>query len=511
MVLRMLPRLAFLLCLLLPGCHTAPAAAPARLPNVVVLYADDLGYGDLGCYNPDSKIPTPNLDRLAAAGLRCRDAHSSSGICTPSRYALLTGRHHWRDFHDIVDSFGPSVFAAGRRTLADLLRERGYRTACIGKWHLGWNWNAIKHPGATPRKQGNKNLGYAPDAFDWSAPVPGGPLDHGFEHYFGDDVPNFPPYTWIEDDRVLQAPTDDYAPDPKPAEGSDEGRPGPMAAGWRLDAVMPTLTTHAVQWLRAQRGSDQPFFLYLPFTSPHAPIVPSAEFVGSSAAGPYGDYVHQTDATVGAVLAALDECGFADDTIVVFSSDNGPEAYAWERTRRFAHRSMGALRGLKRDVWEGGHRVPFLVRWPGHVAPGSVSDALLGQVDLLATIAAATGCTLRDDDAEDSFDQLPVWLGQAQHAREFLVHNTYETKYGLRRGDWLYLDAPDGGHRNPPAWFAAQEGYGPSDQPVALYDLRSDPGQKNNLAAQHPDVCAELAALLTKIRGQGHSAPRLER
>ncbi|MCB9885208.1 MAG: sulfatase-like hydrolase/transferase [Planctomycetes bacterium] len=506
--LRPLTRLFFLL---LACCNAGPTPAPQRLPNIVVLYADDLGYGDLSCYNPQSKIPTPNLDRLASEGLRCLDAHSSSGICTPSRYSLLTGRHHWRDFHDIVNSFGPSVFAPGRATIADLLRQRGYRTACIGKWHLGWDWNAIKRQGATPQERGNVNLGYAPDAFDWSAPIPDGPCAHGFDHYFGDDVPNFPPYTWIENDRVLRPPTVPFAPDPKPAEGSAEGRPGPMAAGWRLDEVMPTLTAHAVRWLQQQRGAEQPFFLYMPFTSPHAPIVPSAEFVGSTAAGPYGDYVHQTDATVGAVLAALEANGLAADTLVVFSSDNGPEAYAWERVRRFDHRSMGELRGLKRDVWEGGHRVPFLVRWPGNVAPGAVSDALLGQVDLFATIAAVVGAAVPDGAAEDSFDQLPLWRGESDHVREFLVHNTYKTKYGLRQGDWLYLDAPDGGHREPPAWFRAQEGYGPSDQPVALYDLRADPGQRHNLAAEHPEVCTELAALLTKLRQQGHSAPRLER
>ncbi len=496
-------------CLLLACCSTAPE--PQRLPNIVVLYADDLGYGDLGCYNPQSKIPTPHLDRLASEGLRCLDAHSSSGICTPSRYALLTGRHHWRDFHDIVDSFGPSVFAAGRVTIADLLRAHGYRTACIGKWHLGWDWNAIRRAGATQQRHGDKNLGYAADAFDWSQPIPDGPCAHGFDHYFGDDVPNFPPYTWIENDRVLQAPTVAYAPDPEPAEGSDEGRPGPMAAGWRLDAVMPTLTERAVRWLEQQRGSEQPFFLYMPFTSPHAPIVPAAEFAGSTAAGPYGDFVHQTDATVGAVLTALEANGFADDTIVVFSSDNGPEAYAWERVRRFGHRSMGELRGLKRDVWEGGHRVPFLVRWPGQIAPGSISDALLGQVDLFATIAALVGCAVPEQAGEDSFDQLPVWRGEADRVREFLVHNTYKTKYGLRAGEWLYLDAPDGGHRNPPAWFSAQEGFGPSEQPVALYDLREDPAQRHNLVGEHPDICAELAALLTKVRRQGHSAPRLDR
>ena len=493
----------------LAGCGSPPGAAgqalPGRVrpPNIVVLYADDLGYGDLGCYSADSKIPTPNLDRLAAEGLRCTDAHSSSGICTPSRYALLTGRHHWRDFHEIVDSFGPSVFAAGRLTMAEMLRQNGYRTACIGKWHLGWDWAALRKDGVEP-EQGK---GHTPDAFDWSKPIPGGPLAHGFDHYFGDDVPNFPPYTWIEDERVLVAPTVPMVAQPLPREGSPECRPGPMAAGWRLDAVMPELTRRALQWIEAQQTKDQPFFLYFPFTAPHAPVVPVPEFTGRSAAGPYGDYVVQCDAVVGAVLRTLEACGFADDTIVIFSSDNGPEAYAYERMQQFGHASQGELRGLKRDVWEGGHRVPLIVRWPGVIAAGRTSGALVGQVDLMATIATAVGCTLPDAAAEDSFDQLPVWRGERESVRDFLVHNTYPTKWGVRRGDWLLLAQPDGYHNRTPQWTLDR--YPVSAQPVFLCDLSRDLGQREDVSLQHPAVVAELQQLLGDLRQRGHSAPRL--
>ena len=278
------------------------AKVDAMLPNIVIMYADDMGYGDLAIQNPKSKIPTPNLNRLASEGIRFTDAHSSSGICTPSRYALLTGRYHWRKFHSIVTSFGGSVFNTERLTLPEMLKEKGYRTACIGKWHLGWDWDAIKHPGAKQKKQGSRTMGYAPEAFYWSKPIPDGPLAHGFDYYFGDDVPNFPPYTWIENDRVLSAPTIPYVPNPKPTEGAPEGRPGPMVEGWRQDQVMPRLTDKVVEWIGRQKGSTQPFFLYFPWTSPHAPIVPAKEFQGKTKAGGYGDFVFQSDFSAGQVL-----------------------------------------------------------------------------------------------------------------------------------------------------------------------------------------------------------------
>lgn len=475
-----------------------------RLPNIVVLYADDLGYGDLGCYNRDSKIPTPHLDRLARQGMRFTDAHSSSGICTPSRYALLTGRHHWRKFHRIVWQFGPSVFDDARLTMPEMLQQRGYSTACIGKWHLGWDWEALKEPGALP----HKGSGYHADQFDWSKPIGDGPLAHGFHYYFGDDVPNFPPYTWIENDRVVTAPTVPYRAEPKPPEGNHEGRDGPMAKGWRLDEVMPELTRRAVDYVHSQKDADLPFFLYLPFTSPHAPIVPSGEQVGASDAGPYGDFVAQTDATVGAVLQALEDTGAAQHTLVVFASDNGPEHYAYERARKFGHQSAGPLRGLKRDVWEGGHRVPMIVRWPGVVAADCVNDALVGQVDLMATIANIVDYDLPDDQAEDSFDLMPLWLGEVDSVRDFLVHNTFAKRWGIRRGRWLLIDGKDGTHTRPPKWVAQQ--YPAGAQKVVLCDLEEDLGQKVNLADRNPAVVAELRALLQRVRKQGYSAPRIQ-
>ena len=482
----MLRTLAFLLL-------ASPALAAER-PNIVIMLADDMGYGDLGVQNPDSKIPTPNLDKLAKAGTRFTDAHSSSGICTPSRYALLHGRYHWRKFHGIVNSFDQPVMDKDRTTLAQLLKAKDYRTACVGKWHLGWDWKAIQRPNTMPGKQG-----FSADDFDWTKKIPGGPCDFGFDSYFGDDVPNFPPYAWFENDRVLAAPTGPLELKGKPAEGAWEARPGPSVKDWDFHAVMPKLTERAVEWIGKQKA-DEPFFLYFPFTSPHAPIVPAKEFVGTSKANGYGDYMVQTDATVGAVMAALEKHGFAENTLVIFTSDNGPEHYAYNRVKNFEHRSMGPLRGLKRDIWEGGHRVPFVARWPGHIPAGAVSDGLIGQIDIYATIAALVGSKIPAMSAEDSRDQLPLFMGKGKSDRDTLVHNTYADGYAIRQGDWLLIDAKSGGVSAVPKWYNEAQGYEPNTNAGELYNLKDDPSEKRNLFADKPEIVADLKKRLADIR-----------
>ncbi|MDA1233099.1 MAG: arylsulfatase, partial [Planctomycetota bacterium] len=418
-----LATLALFLSLLsvLPAAEPTTAGLNPARPNIVILYADDMGFGDLAVQNPASKIPTPNLDRLAAQGTRFTDAHSSSGICTPSRYALLHGRYHWRKFHGIVNSFDQPILDDERTTLPEMLKTKGYKTACIGKWHLGWDWDAIKNPGAAAIKGAEKRQGgFAPSAFDWSKSIPGGPLSHGFDFYFGDDVPNFPPYAWFENDRVITEPTVPLST-PKPtAEGNWEARPGPAVKDWDFWAVMPKLTEKAVDWI-GQQKQDEPFLLYFPFTSPHAPIVPTPDFVGKSKAGGFGDFVTQTDDTVGQVLQALKDGGFEKNTLVIFTADNGPEHYAYDRIRNFEHRSMGLLRGLKRDIWEGGHRVPFIVRWPGVVSAGKVNDGLLSQVDVFATIATVVGADIPAGSGEDSYCQFTLINGESPSARDTVV------------------------------------------------------------------------------------------
>jgi arylsulfatase A len=474
-------------------------------PNVVILYADDMGYGDLAIQNPQSKIPTPNLDKLAMQGVRFTDAHSSSGICTPSRYALLHGRYHWRKFHGIVNSFDQPILDNDRTTLAELLKTKGYNTACIGKWHLGWDWNAIKRPGAELQNvddQGSPVKAFAADAWDWSKPIPGGPLSHGFDYYFGDDVPNFPPYAWFENDRVITEPTVQRTTPRPTAEGNWETRPGPSVKDWDYWAVMPTLTQKAVDWIGTQE-KEKPFFLYVPFTSPHAPIIPTKEFVGKSSAGGFGDFVVQTDDAVGRILKALEEHGFKENTIVIFSADNGPEHYAYARVKNFDHRSMGPLRGLKRDLWEGGHRVPMIVRWPGQVPVGKVQDGLISQIDLYATIATIVAADIPKGSAEDSYNQVDFIRCKKSSARDTLVHNTNANNYGLRQGDWVLIAAPTGGVSKVPEWFDQANGYGKNSHPGELYNLKEDLAQKNNLYAEHPEKVTAMKAALENVRSRG--------
>lgn len=474
-----------------------------RLPNIVILYADDMGYGDLAIQNPESKIPTPHLDRLARQGMRFSDAHSSSGICTPSRYALLTGRYHWRKFHNIVNSFGSPVLD-DELTMAQMLRSRGYQTACIGKWHLGWNWDDIIKPGAEPQADPRgRNPVYAADDFDWEGRISGGPLSHGFDEYFGDDVPNFPPYAWIENDRVITRPSQPLLITPETAEGRWEARRGPMTPGWDFYDVIPTLTKRVVRWI-GQQDPAEPFFLYVPFNSPHAPIVPTEQFVGSSQAGGYGDFMVMTDDKVGQILKALEDNSLAENTLVIFTSDNGPERYAYPRIEAHGHRSMGPLRGLKRDIYEGGHRVPMIVKWPGVIDPDSISEALVSQVDLLATLASIVGFELPDDAADDSYDLSPLWRGlDAVGPRREMVHNTFAGAYAIRQDSMVLIAAESGAHSRLPPELAEQQGYPPHDQPGELYDLSDDLGQRKNLYADQPQRVQHLTKRLEQLRKQG--------
>ena len=375
-------------------------------PNIVIIYADDMGYGDLNCQNPDSKIPTPNLDNLAAMGMRFTDAHSSSGICSPSRFALLTGSYHWRRQHGIVGAFGEPFFHESDITLPSVLQSHGYHTACIGKWHLGWNWEFLNAPSGRVTQWGREREVYKCSDIDWQKPIAGGPLDRGFDYYFGDGTINFPPYAWVENERFIEIPTEEMEIDHvgfSTKEGQWEFRPGPKVKDWNPYTVLPTLTQKAVDWV-GQQKNDHPFFLYFALPSPHAPIIPNDEFDGKSQAGAYGDFVFQTDWCVGQLLEALDKKGVSDNTIIVFSSDNGPEHYAWRRAEKFDHYSMGDFRGLKRDVWEGGHHVPMIVKWSNKINANSVSHELISQIDLMSTLSAMVNITLSEKAAPDSYD-----------------------------------------------------------------------------------------------------------
>jgi len=483
-----------------------------KIPNIVIIYADDMGYGDLNCQNEKSKIPTPHLDQLASEGMRFSDAHSSSGICSPSRFALLTGTYHWRRQHGIVGAFGAPFFNDDDITLPQILKTKGYTTACIGKWHLGWEWDFKNEPSKEVMQWGRMRKFYGPEDVEWNNSISGGPLDRGFDFYFGDGTINFPPYAWVENDRIIELPTEIMDINNigfETKEGEWEFRPGPKVAGWNPYTVLPTLAEKTVEWIN-QQDKNTPFFLYFALPSPHAPIIPNDEFDGKSEAGAYGDFMFQTDWVVGQVLNAIREKGLEDNTIVIFSADNGPEAYAWERAEKFEHFSMGDFRGLKRDVWEGGHHVPFIVKWPGEIKAGSISDEVVSQIDLMATIAEITGIELPDHAAPDSYNILPILKGEDYPSpyREATIHNTYESKWGIRKGDWLYINSSSGGHRQPPESFRKLRGYTDFTTEGILFNMKEDPEQRINLYEQYPEKVQELELLLNKYRESESSTNR---
>ena len=501
----------YLLGLALSSALSLFASTEKSQPNIVVIYADDMGYGDLACQNSESKLKTPNLDKLASEGIRFTDGHSSSGICTPSRYALLTGNYHWRRMHGIVGSFGDSVFEENEMTLPRMLKSKGYKTAAIGKWHLGFDWKSIQNKNVEAVKLGKKKA-FSADAFDWSKPIGKGPLSIGFDTYFGDGVINFPPYCWVENDRVLEAPTEMLnLGGSKPLEGNWECRPGPAVKDWDIYDVLPTLTKRAVSFINEQKP-DEAFFLYFALSAPHAPIIPNEEFRGKTQAGSYGDFVFQVDWVTGQVLDALDKKGLSDNTIVIFTADNGPEHYAYSRMTETGHVSTGDLRGLKRDIYEGGHRVPFIIRWPGKVQAGSVSNEVVSQVDLMSTLAEVTGGELSNEVAVDSYDISPVLFGKDYKSplREATVQNTKPEKYAIRRGNWVYLNTSTGHHSNVSPKLLDSKGFHPIDKKAKglLYNLKDDLGQRKNVYDQHPEIVQELSALLKKYREQGRSINR---
>ena len=460
-------------------------------PNIVILYADDMGVADVSYGNPKAKIQTPHLDKLASQGMTFTDGHSSSGICTPSRFALLTGQHHWRRFHGIVGAFGGTVFQPDDFTIAKMFKQKGYSTGCFGKWHLGWDFDAIRKPGT---KKGDPRA----DSYDWTKRFPNGPLDQGFDYYFGDGTINFPPYCWIEGDRFLTIPTQPVIKS-KPLAGGGSFRPGPMAESWNPYDILPTITKKTVEWISKQK-KDRPFFAYLAFNSPHYPIVTNQEFHGKSKAGYYGDFVIETDAMVGKVLNALKKNGFADNTLVVFSADNGPETHAFERLKEFDQWSSGKYRGVKRDIYEGGHRVPFLVRWPGQITPKSISNEVVSQVDLAATFAKIIDYPLGKKEAIDSYNLLPVLSGKkySKPLRVATVQNTSPKKFALRQGDWVLIDAPTGAAKKEQKDYLDYFELKPFEKEnhALLFNLMDDPRQSNNLYSQYPLKVKKMRSLL---------------
>jgi arylsulfatase A-like enzyme len=460
----------------------ATAQGAARKPNVVYILADDLGWGDLDVYNAHSAIPTPVANGFAREGMRFTDMHASSAVCTPSRYSILTGRYAWRSRlkKGVLNGDSPNLIEEGRLTVPGMLKAQGYYTAGVGKWHLGLGNDATT---------------------DFAKALRPGPVDHGFDYYFG--IPaslDMAPYVYFENDHVVEAAT---VNDP----GSKEPRgvfwrAGPRAKSFEMPQVLPTLTNKAIDVIHERaKTQGQPFFLYFAMPSPHTPWVPLPEFKGKSGAGDYGDYVVEVDTMIGKVLEALKASGLNDNTIVVVTSDNGAD-WKPEDIERYPHRANASWRGEKADVWEAGHRIPFMVRWPGHVPANAVSDETGSLTDLMATLADVLQVKLPENVAEDSFDLLPVWLGQKHvPVRKTIIDHSIDGMFTIREGDWkLELGLGSGGFSEPRTVKPVEGGV-----QGQLYNLKDDPGEVYNLWAKRPDIVERLTKYLDGDKERGRT------
>ncbi len=466
-------------------------------PNIVYILADDMGYGDVAALNPQCKIETPNLDRLAAGGMIFTDAHSSSSVCTPTRYGLLTGRYNWRSRlkQGVLYGYDRRLIEPERLTVPGLLKEQGYHTACVGKWHLGWDWPLKK--GGTADGDGDAN------AVDFTKPIANGPNSVGFDYFFGIAASlDMPPYVYVENDRCTDQPTITI-------EKGEFGRAGLAVPGLTAAQILPDLTNKSVDYIRSRtrdKNRRQPFFLYFPLPAPHTPIAPTEEWIGKSGINKYCDFVMQVDDTVGQVMAALDEAGVAANTLFVFTADNGCSPAAnIPQMHRNGHRPNHHFRGHKADIFDGGHRVPFIARWPEKVKPGSKSDQLVCLTDLMATSAQITGFAIPANAGEDSVSILPALLGtDTGPLREAVVHHSIRGAFSIRSGEWkLELCPGSGGWSHPKPGSRAAKNL----PPIQLYNMNQDVAEQNNLHEQYPEVVAQLSELLRGYVDRGRSTP----
>jgi len=470
-------------------------------PNIVYILADDLGIGDVSIYNPASAWQTPYLDRLAREGVRFTDAHAASSLCTPSRYALLTGRYAWRGRlkQGVLQGFSPPLIEVNRPTVASFLQAQGYTTAMFGKWHLGLNW---------------ARTGPQPESIDYTKPFSGGPTDHGFDRFLGISASlDMPPYAWLAQNRVPTLPTLMLGDSPAPK----LWRAGPLAPDFKLEDVQPRLTAEAIAFLaeRATAKDKKPFFLYLPLAAPHTPILPTKNFEGKTHATSYGDFVTQVDADIGAILTALEQHGFAQNTLVIFTSDNGfaPAADVPAHTL-IHHDPSGGYRGYKSDLFEGGHRIPFIARWPGIVPAGTVSAALIEQLDLFATCAEILGQPIAPSIAEDSVSFLSVLRQPTQTTtqRTTMINHSAEGRFAIREGRWKLLAWPGSGGWSSPTptpsqWLKVPRTDLATLPALQLYDLETDSAESKNIATAHPEIVQRLGHLLRADIERGRSTP----
>ena len=475
------------------------AARAATPPNIVYILADDLGIGDVSRYNLKSAWQPPHLDRLAREGLRFDAAHSASSLCTPSRYAFLTGRYAWRGplKQGVLQGYHPALIEPGRPTVASFLRQHGYTTAVFGKWHLGLDW---------------VRTGPLLENVDFSKPFAAGPTTHGFDRFFGISASlDMPPYVWLAQDRATMVPTATVADSPTPK----LWRAGPIAADFKMEDVQPRLIATALDYIaeRATAKDGKPFFLYLPLAAPHTPVLPTRDFEGKTKTTSYGDFVAQVDADVGQLVMTLEKHGLSKNTLVIFTSDNGfAPAADVPGHAKFNHDPSGGYRGFKSDLYEGGHRVPFIAHWPGTIKAGTTSDALVAQLDLFATAADLVGAKLPETAAEDSFSFLPLLRGEKQSARTAIISHSAEGRFAIQAGPWKLLLWPGSGGWSAPTpkpsvWLKVERTDLATLPSFQLYHLAIDPAEKQNLAAAQPEIVQRLGQMLRADIERGRSTP----
>lgn len=471
--------------LALGALSAPPLRAQTPPPNIVLILADDLGYGDVGAYNRDAKFRTPHMDSLARDGVRFTDAHSPSAVCTPTRYGLLTGRYCWRSAmkQGVLNGWSPNLIESGRETIATLAKRRGYATGGFGKWHLG--------------------LGTAART-DYAIEQRPSPNDHGFDEYFG--IPaslDMPPYLFFHNRRAVELPTSNIADSGAPPRGAF-WRGGPIAPSFKMEDVLPVCTARACEFI-ARHAGRRPFFTYIPLASPHTPWVPNKPFIDRSPAGLYGDFMQEVDDAVGRVLAQIERSGAAANTLVILTSDNGTPWAELDARNANGHWANAPWRGQKGDAFEGGHRVPFIARWPAHIAPGRVEDETLCLTDIFATMASVFDIPLRPGMGEDSFDMLPALLGRKRSGplREAMIMHSSRALYSIRHGDWKLIEGLGSGGFTQPAHVEPESG-GPRGQ---LYNLREDPREQRNLWRERPQDVKRLTELLDRYRQAAGSRP----
>jgi arylsulfatase A-like enzyme len=492
-----------MLALTLSCSHSSGETTQAKkkYPNIVYILADDLGYGDVKCFNAKSKIPTPNMDAMASNGIMFTDAHTSSSVCTPTRYGILTGRYNWRTTlkSSVLSGYSKSLIKKGRTTVADLLKQQGYSTAFIGKWHLGWDWKLIN---SADEKKLNDWSGKNTPNVDFKASISNGPDTHGFNYSYGFcGSLDMAPYVWVENGQ----PT--MVPDKFTVSADEKGfwRKGLTSDDFDHTMVLQHVTDKALNYIAQSSNSEKPFFLYLPLPAPHTPILPTTEFLGKSNTNMYGDFVMQVDDVLRQVREALKKNGISENTLLVFTSDNGCSPRAnLEELAEVNHFPSANLRGGKADIYEGGHRVPFIVEWPEKVKNIKV-DKTICTTDFLATCADIIEYDLKDNEGEDSYSMLPFFNGKAENFdRPYTIHHSFNGSFAIRQGKWKLNMCPgSAGWSYPtPSTINEQKLNLPLMQ---LFDLENDIAEKNNLIEQNPDKAKELAVALLKIIIDGRS------